>query len=119
MAKTYAAVGQCTAMSKQTHVRCRRPSIRGGHVCRFHGGSAPQVIEAARVRLDRLTDPAITRLGELVEQKEYPSTALAAVKDVLDRNGYGAPDAPDSPVVKVKKLVILIQRRPTLPGLPS
>jgi hypothetical protein len=59
----------------------------------------------------------VARLGELVAQKEFPSTALSAVRDVLDRNGYGAPDAPDTPLVKVKKLVILIQQAP--PGTPD
>jgi hypothetical protein len=60
--------------------------------------------------LEKLTHPAITRLGELVAQTEFRSTALAAVKDVLDRNGYGAPDARDTPPGKVKKLLILIQQ---------
>lgn len=109
--------GRCTAKSKQRQARCKRPAIAGGTVCYVHGGAAPQVIEAARARLERLTHPAITRLGELVAQTDYPSTALSAVKDVLDRNGYGAPDAPPAPTVKVKKLVILIQRKPAdVPG---
>ena len=105
--------GRCTAKSKQRQARCKQPAIAGGTVCRFHGGAAPQVQEAARARLDKLTHPAITRLGELVEQKEFPSTALSAVKDVLDRNGFGAPDAPkDAPTVKIKRLMILIQPAP-------
>ena len=109
--------GRCTARSKQRQAPCRnRPSI-GATVCRFHGGAAPQVQLAARARLERLTHPAITRLGELVTQQEFPSTALSAVRDVLDRNGFGAPDAPDAPAVKVKKLVILIQQAP--PGTPD
>lgn len=51
----------------------------------MHGGSAPQVKDKAEERLKALQAPAITRLGQLVEQTEYPSVAIAAVKDVLDR----------------------------------
>jgi hypothetical protein len=39
----------------------------------------------AAERLLAIQLPAIARLAELVEQVEYPSTAMAAVKDVLDR----------------------------------
>lgn len=77
---------QCTAHSKQTHQRCRQPAIRGGAVCRFHGGAAPQVKQKAEERLRALVDPALTRLNELMIQTEYPSVAIAATKDVLDRN---------------------------------
>lgn len=109
---------RCSATSKQKGIRCGRTAIPGGTVCRYHGGAAPQVMKSARERLGLLTDPAITRMEELIKQTEYPSTALAASRDILDRNGFGAPDAPDRPVVKVKKLVILMQRRP--PGwIPS
>lgn len=51
----------------------------------MHGGAAPQVKAAADERLRALVDPAITRLAELVAQTEFPSVAIAAVKDVLDR----------------------------------
>ena len=78
---------QCTAKSKQSGVRCKKAPIPGGAVCRMHGGGAPQVQQAAKERLAVLVDPAIDRLGELVRQKQFTSTAYAAVKDVLDRNG--------------------------------
>ncbi len=79
---------RCTAKSKQSGERCKQPAIHGGTVCRFHGGAAPQVQQAAKERLAALVDPAIGRLAELIAQKEFPSTAYAAVKDVLDRNGF-------------------------------
>jgi hypothetical protein len=44
-------------------------------------------MQAAEERLKALIDPAITRLAELIAQKEFPSVAIAAVKDALDRNG--------------------------------
>jgi hypothetical protein len=51
----------------------------------MHGGAAPQVKAKAMDRLLAIQFPAIARLAELVAQKEYPSTAMQAVKDVLDR----------------------------------
>ena len=81
---------RCRATSKQSGQRCKRFAIPGGTVCNIHGGGAPQVQQAAKDRLAALVDPAITRLGELVQQTEYPSTAFSAVKDVLDRNGLKA-----------------------------
>ena len=84
--------GRCTARSKQTAQRCKRPAILGGRVCYIHGGAAPQVRRAARERLAMLVDPAITRLGELIAQTDFPSTAYAAAKDVLDRTGFKPTD---------------------------
>lgn len=82
---------QCKARSKQTKNRCKRPAIPGGTVCRFHGGGAPQVAAKAKERLAALVDPAITRLGELLEQRKNDPVALAAAKDILDRAGHKAP----------------------------
>lgn len=47
---------QCTARSKSSGGRCRRLAVPGGTVCRWHGGSAPQVQRAAarRLALERL-----------------------------------------------------------------
>lgn len=56
-------------------------------VCVKHGGGAPQVKAAAEERLKALVHPAISRLDHWLHQEEYPSVAIAAVKDVLDRNG--------------------------------
>jgi len=77
--------GICTARSKRSQVRCRKPAIDGGTVCRMHGGAAPQVKLKALERLTAFQDRAIDRLFGLAEQQEYPSTAFAAVRDVLDR----------------------------------
>lgn len=75
---------QCTATNRQGR-RCGKSPIPGGTVCRMHGGAAPQVKLKALERLMALQDPAITRLGELITQISFPSTAFAAVRDVLDR----------------------------------
>lgn len=77
--------GRCTATSKAKGQRCGRSAIPGGTVCRYHGGAAPQVKAKALERLQAYQNRAIDRLFELVEQTSYPSTAFAAVRDVLDR----------------------------------
>ena len=51
----------------------------------MHGGAAPQVKQKALERLTQFQDRAIDRLFQLAEQQAYPSTAFAAVRDVLDR----------------------------------
>jgi hypothetical protein len=76
---------RCTATAKGSRQRCKRRPIPGGTVCVKHGGGAPQVKAKAMDRLLAIQFPAIARLAELVAQKEYPSTAYAAVRDVLDR----------------------------------
>lgn len=43
---------KCSAKSKQSGKRCKLPAIPGGTVCRFHGGSAPQVRRKAAERLE-------------------------------------------------------------------
>jgi hypothetical protein len=78
---------RCTATAKGSRQRCKRRPIPGGTVCVKHGGGAPQVQAKAEERLKALIHPAITRLHELIAQTEYPSVAIAAVKDALDRNG--------------------------------
>jgi hypothetical protein len=97
MAKTYPTAWyrrlkhRCTAHSKTTKMRCRRPAIPGGTVCYYHGGAAPQVQASAKERLAALVDPAIDRMVKLIKSKRDP-VALGAVKDVLDRAGLKGPD---------------------------
>lgn len=77
----------CVGTSKQSGKRCKRRPIPGGTVCIIHGGGAPQVMLAAEERLKALNAPAITRLEHWLMQNEFPSVSIAAVKDILDRNG--------------------------------
>jgi hypothetical protein len=76
---------QCSAKSKQSGQRCKRPAIEGGTVCYIHGGAAPHVKEAAMDRLRKLQHPAIDAIHELIEQTQFPSVRYASSKDVLDR----------------------------------
>ena len=104
---------RCSAMSKQRHDRCKQPAIPGGTVCRYHGGAAPQVERAARERLLAYQNRAIDRLFQLVEQKEFPSTAFAAVRGILDRTMGKPTEHHRQPgVTPIEKLVILYQQAP-------
>lgn len=66
-------------------------AIKGGAVCRMHGGSAPQVREAARLRLLELVDPALATIARAVKQKRTGPVELKAAHDILDRTGLAAP----------------------------
>jgi hypothetical protein len=75
---------RCTARNR-LGVRCGRAPIVGGTVCKFHGGGAPQVREAALDRLRALQPKALVVLEDLLEREEYPTVQIAAVRDILDR----------------------------------
>ena len=66
---------------------CRNAPIRGGTVCRYHGGAAPQVQASARERLEALVDPAITGLQTALDSEDL-GAVLKAARLVLDRTGY-------------------------------
>ena len=79
-------MSQCTAKSVRSGKPCRAPAIQGGTVCQAHGGSAPQVRNAAARRVAHLVDPAIDRLEKALKSKN-DAVALRAAQDILDRNG--------------------------------
>lgn len=57
----------------------------------MHGGAAPQVKAAAKIRLLAMVEPAIKVLAAAMrDQKHQPGIALAAARDVLDRAGLMA-----------------------------
>lgn len=83
---------RCVA-HKKNGFRCRRAAIRGGKVCRFHGGSAPQVVARARVRLQMQTEKAADELVAMAMDRgldyKRPDVRLKAITEVLDRGGVG------------------------------
>ncbi len=80
---------RCTAKARTTGNRCKAYAITGATVCRMHGGSAPQVKEAARRRILELVMPALVGLTDLLHDPDTPpATKLAAVRDILDRAGF-------------------------------
>ncbi|MCZ4520723.1 HGGxSTG domain-containing protein [Rhodococcus ruber] len=84
----------CSARSRRTGDPCNNPPMHGTTVCRMHGGSAPQVKAAARVRIERAADRmAKELLGIAVDETTPPAVRLAAIRDALDRSGLGAKTA--------------------------
>ena len=82
---------QCTARTKRTGERCKGWAIAGGHVCRLHGGSAPQVKASAQLRLAALIDPAINVIANYLKNTKSTAkdeTKLRAALAILDRTGY-------------------------------
>jgi len=94
---------QCTATAKSTGKRCQQSAVPGTNVCRFHGGSAPQVEEKAQERLDRMADEVTAKfedkLDDLMGEYDRSEDRDEKVKmfremrqvltDILDRTGHG------------------------------
>ena len=77
----------CTA-TKRNGEPCTNFARRGMGRCRMHGGSAPQVIAAAQVRLLMAADRLMAQLLMIAEDKSEPTPVrLAAIRDALDRAG--------------------------------
>lgn len=76
---------RCTAKAKSTGKQCTNPAIRGATVCRLHGGNAPQVRFSAMERYRSLQPKAITALESLLDNTEFPTVQMAAIRDVMDR----------------------------------
>jgi hypothetical protein len=86
MRKSNHMLTMCRAHSQRTGEACKKTAIPGGTVCRYHGGGAKQVQNAARERLAALVMPALGALSELVKQRKVPAVRLGAARDVLDRS---------------------------------
>jgi hypothetical protein len=72
---------------------CGRWAIVGGSVCPTHGGSAPQVIAAARERIQSQVPLALQVQEELLNDRNAPAAVRARVADsVLDRSGLKPAD---------------------------
>jgi hypothetical protein len=89
---------------------CKRPPIEGANVCRTHGGGAPQVKAAAKVRLEMAANRmAQELLGIAIDDNAPPAVKLAAIKDALDRAGL-APNARVDVTHEVKPYEHLLER---------
>lgn len=75
---------RCHARTRQGK-QCGSKPIRGGAVCRMHGGGAPQVKAKAADRLRALQYPALDAYEWLITQRDFPSAAFSAARDVMDR----------------------------------
>ena len=79
----------CTA-KRHDGKPCQAYAIAGGNVCRVHGGMAPQTRKRARERLAAASDWLMTELLQIAKSGESEAIRLAAVRDALDRAGFGA-----------------------------
>lgn len=78
----------CKAKSSRTGRPCKKWAIEGGAVCEFHGGGAPQVKLAAKLRILDMVDPALAVILRSLKSKKTPAAvALKAATEVLDRAG--------------------------------
>ena len=66
---------------------CQKSPIKGGTVCRLHGGAAPPVKRAAELRLLELVDPAIATLARIMATSDNEALRLKAADSILDRGG--------------------------------
>lgn len=84
----------CNATNRSGE-RCKLPAMKGGKVCRSHGGAAPQVKAAAKRRLEEAADRMAKSLLGIATSAESESVRLAAIRDALDRAGLAAPKQTD------------------------
>lgn len=82
--------GRCGG-HKTTMQACRKRPVDGASVCGTHGASAPQVRNAARLRLLGAADQMAAQMIALAMARDTPHTVRQrAAADVLDRAGLGA-----------------------------
>lgn len=78
---------------KKSGEQCRQAAIPGGRVCKKHGGSAPAVINKARIRLQMQTSQMAQNLIDMANDTSLdykrPDVRLKAITEVLDRGGVG------------------------------
>lgn len=82
---------RCRGHSTRTGLRCKQQAMMGTAVCRFHGGSAPHVQRAAKVRLDMAADRMAANLLGLAEYSGNDAIRLGATNSALDRAGIIRP----------------------------
>jgi hypothetical protein len=80
---------KCTGHKKDGSP-CKKIPNRGATVCTSHGGAAPQVRKRAQERLQAAADVLMAALLKIAASAESEAVRLAAVKDALDRAGFGA-----------------------------
>lgn len=75
---------RCVAHKKDGE-QCRRWAIRGGVVCQYHGGSAPQVLAKARENMALAADHNRANVQRLADAAESEQVRLQASNSLIDR----------------------------------
>lgn len=105
---------QCAAHSR-SGARCGQPAVPGATVCRYHGGTAPQVRRAAQLRLLELVDPAVATLArELTNSRARPIERIKAAEKILEFAGMDKGAAIDGEVSRQFLVERLVQLRDEL-----
>lgn len=82
---------KCKAKSKRSGKQCTNPPIRGGTVCRMHGGAAPQVRAKAEEQLRMARDELMEILLTIArDATQSASDRLKAITWALERAGFKA-----------------------------
>ncbi len=83
---------KCTATNRAGGP-CGKFAMRGGQVCRNHGGSSPQAlakaaaaVELAELRLRNLAPRAVAELESLVTSADSEQVRLQAANSLVDRS---------------------------------
>lgn len=74
---------RCVA-TRRNGEQCGSRPIRGGTVCRMHGGGAPQVKAKAEARLLAMQPKALSTLDRLMDREEFPTVQLQASTRVVE-----------------------------------
>ena len=79
---------KCQATSSRTGKHCKKWAIRGGTVCRTHGGAAPQVKAAAEQRVKDMLTEALDPERVL---REVGRIAFSDIRELFDADGNVLP----------------------------
>lgn len=96
---------RCTARRK-SGAECKNWAIRGGFVCRMHGGGAPQVKKKAAQRIAEAADDAAALLVQFMEDpKNDIKVRTQIAQDLLNRAGFAGKQSVDLTVSRFDELV--------------
>lgn len=77
---------QCVATSTSSGKQCKNAPIKGGAVCRKHGGATKHVRERARQRMLEMVWPALAQLDKIIRNPvTTDGDRIRAIREVLDR----------------------------------
>jgi hypothetical protein len=89
---------RCKATSKQTGQQCKNWAIKGGEVCRNHGGGAPAVNAKAAIRAEVLewglgtatVDPGEVLLRLVTQSAARAQRYASELEQLVDGEGLAA-----------------------------
>lgn len=99
----------CTALTTSGEP-CRAYAVAGTTVCRVHGGVAPQVVRAAKVRNAMATDWLMRELLEIAASEADVKVRLDAIKTALSRGGISEKQTIDAEITSTKKFELTITK---------